>query len=458
MPLTAFEEERIRLLQAAINVTNAGDHYDNRNITTWQGEIDQHRLNALLRDNHDLFGANQDQPPTNWAGPPTPGYTFRLTRKKKPTTKFCKRCKNRQQYCGSCGEPCGICCGCVIGCDVCRIKIPYIKTCRDCHVCRRHCKCSNSMIPTKVGKINHLGRPLGVEFEFTRTGEIVYNRKITPTVGHWEHDATITPEGKELVVVPASGDTFIQNIHTIAVAIEESSPQVNESCGFHVHVQSGDLNAWELRRLIYLWCRIEPDVYRYLVAPHRLTDEHCLRYSMPLGSGVVGQRLPWQYNQANCIALMRKRYDTANKIKVAIIKKLYQIDIGEPQQKLKADDKYRIAVQVYKNAARKFELWKGNKRTPGQAEGGGCRYASMNLHSHFHRGTVEFRLKEGTITPEEFVMWPLFCGWFVESISKLTDAQVQSISGLGGWCDAVSGVVQDGVVRWVRKKMLEVGG
>jgi hypothetical protein len=100
-------------------------------------------------------------------------------------------------------------------------------------------------------------------------------------------------------------------------------------------------------------------------------------------------------------------------------------------------------------------MWKGNKRTPGQAEGGGCRYASMNLHSHFHRGTVEFRLKEGTITPEEFIMWPLFCGWVIESISKLTDAQVQSISSLAGWCDVVGGVVQDGVVRWVRKKMTE---
>lgn len=449
MPLTAQETLRVEQLRVYIADTRMDAPNAFANLRFWQDQIDAIYQNAMNAEQDVIRHAYIQTYP--WQ---TTVVNTTVPRKKKPRL-ICKRCHNRKRYCGNCGEACGICCECKFGCEICRVKIPYIKTCLFCHECRRHCKCNNPMIATKSGKINQLGRPLGVEFEFTHTGEIVYNKRITRTVGAWEHDATITPEGKELVVVPASGDKFLQNMHTIAIAIEESSPQVNESCGFHVHVQSGDLNAWDLRRLIYLWCRIEPDVYRYLVAPHRLTDAHCLRYSMPLSTTTVGQRLQWQYSQANAIALMRKRYDTANKIKVAIIKKLYHLDLGEPQQKLKPDDKYRIAVQAYKNAARKFELWKGNKRTPGQAEGGGCRYASMNLHSHFHRGTVEFRLKEGTITPEEFVMWPLFCGWVIESISKLTDAQVQSISSLAGWCDVVSGVVQDGVVRWVRKKMTE---
>ena len=311
------------------------------------------------------------------------------------------------------------------------------------------------MIASKAGKINTLSRPLGVEFEMINCTEIEreWPARDRTEVGYWEHDATITPAGRELVVLPDSGDGFMRKMYKIASAVETYSPGVNASCGFHVHVQSGDLSAWELRRLIYLWCRIEPDVYRYMIAPHRLTDDHCLRYAMPLSSTVVGERTPWQYTPANAVALMRSRYNTANKIKVAVIKKLYQLDIGEPQKKNKPDEAYRRAIMLYKQAAQKFESWKRNKRTPGQAEGGGCRYASMNLHSHFHRGTVEFRLKEGTITPIEFTMWPLFCGWLIESLGKLTDVQVQSISSLAAWCDAVEGVVQPGVLRWVRNKM-----
>lgn len=311
--------------------------------------------------------------------------------------------------------------------------------------------------PRKSGVINTLARPLGVELEMINVTEMTqawrekFPRSSAP--GYWEHDGTIHPDGMELVMNPASGDKFIRQMYAAISGIVQDNAKVNESCGFHVHVQAGDLSAWELRRLVYLWCRLEPDIYRYLVAPHRLTTSSCLQYSMPLSTTVVGERSKWQFSPASAIGLMRNRYDTANKIKVALIKRLYELDLGLPQKRRKSNKVYQQAIAAYKNAAKQFDQWKQNKRTPGQAQGGGCRYASLNLHSWFYRGTVEFRLKEGTIDPEELIMWPLFCGWLIESLSKLSDIQVQGISHLEAWCEKVEGVVQPGVVEWVRGKI-----
>ena len=40
------------------------------------------------------------------------------------------------------------------------------------------------------------------------------------------------------------------------------------------------------------------------------------------------------------------------------------------------------------------------------------------------RGTVEFRLKEGTTTKADLMNWPLWCGWFVQKCTGLTDKEV----------------------------------
>jgi hypothetical protein len=50
-----------------------------------------------------------------------------------------------------------------------------------------------------------------------------------------------------------------------------------------------------------------------------------------------------------------------------------------------------------------------------------CRYVGLNLHAWQYRGTIEWRMKEATTSLEELICWPLWCGWFVETITKMTE-------------------------------------
>jgi hypothetical protein len=148
--------------------------------------------------------------------------------------------------------------------------------------------------------------------------------------------------------------------------------------------------------------------------------------------------------------MMRERLKEEGEIKNWLVKKLYGVDLKEPgelkdpQKAAKAEGKYRNAITAMQNI-------KAYKRTN---EGhGGCRYSAMNLHSHFFRGSVEFRLKEGTVDFEEIVFWAMFCGWVVESATRLKDEDVVMLSGIKGWMWKCREWLPGGLVGWVEGKL-----
>jgi hypothetical protein len=83
---------------------------------------------------------------------------------------------------------------------------------------------------------------------------------------------------------------------------------------------------------------------------------------------------------------------------------------------------------------RTFQQWAGNKPVRYASEPTHIRYCDLNVHSWFFRGTVEIRVKEGTVMPKEIVGWPLFCLWLIEAVSK-TDGRGLPKTGaeFGDW-------------------------
>ena len=301
----------------------------------------------------------------------------------------------------------------------------------------------------KAGLVNKLSRPLGVEVEFSDCRKMM-SKWSRPIGSEWVHDGTLPAEGRELVLPPASGDAFLAAIRKVCVGVDAYAAKVNETCGFHVHVQAADLGMFELRRLVQLWCGIETEVYNNLCDPNRRLNRFC----MPMAVNEVEIQDYWQFLPKDRIALYRNRLDTEEKIRIHLIKKLYNINLADLSSKKATPTEKALAKQQYIATLAKFDRVKADKRTHGAGGGaGGCRYASMNVHSYFHRtpGTVEFRLKEGTLIPLELVMWPLFCGWVVESAVRLKDSVVGSISGLEDWCKAVEGLAQPSVITWVQE-------
>jgi hypothetical protein len=187
----------------------------------------------------------------------------------------------------------------------------------------------------------------------------------------------------------------------------------------------------------------------------------------------------WQFTPTDVTRLMRKRMLEVNehststpeeRINAFLMKKLYDIswvtevikvtpfpDREDPRFGQKYADYKLNQAALYRaqSAKANFDRIKNYKRTNGGA--GGCRYSSMNVHSHFFRGTIEFRLKEGTLDPTEIIFWPLFCGWFVEMATRLRDDEVMAINSLSDWVKLMREkcIIQPSVIDWVEEKVTQ---
>jgi len=341
------------------------------------------------------------------------------------------------------------------------------------------------MAKEKPGKLNLLARPLGVELEYSVvSGFRAAMDKVRfgdDRAWEWEHDGTLTKGGAELVCCPSNGDYFLRMIAKIVEMQQIWEPQVDKSCGFHVHVQARDLKMVDLRRLIALWCRVEKDLYGTLVDAMRWHPRKDGRhYCRPVAVAEDSRMENWQFTDTDVLRLMRKRLLEVNtlstttpedRIRAFLLKKLYGIDWSQVIKPVEAieppkqgEENYRQKYQVWQTYLLKcdrldqikaqFEHIKAYKRT-NHGEGG-CRYAAMNVHAYFYTGkapTIEFRLKEGTMEAEELIFWPLFCGWFVESATRLDDNEVLAVHSLRDWVVAVRPFVQGSVLDWVEEKL-----
>lgn len=155
-------------------------------------------------------------------------------------------------------------------------------------------------------------------------------------------DSSISPAGAEVVTPPLRLEDM-PVLQEVIRALRTAGARVNESCGIHVHVGSGGLDAPALRRLA---CA----VYRYewvidqMVRPLPARRE---RYARPM---------------EECFA--RRMANAGGRV---------------------TEDQINMA-------------WYGHRRAvpcPGRYDW--TRYSGMNLNSHFLRGTVEFRWFNGTL-------------------------------------------------------------
>jgi Putative amidoligase enzyme len=304
------------------------------------------------------------------------------------------------------------------------------------------------IVESKPGVVNILARPLGIEVEIALLNGFDAETQAARLPGKWDHDATITRGGMEWVSKAKGGDAWAKYMHQLFGLLAKVQPQVDHSCGLHVHVQAGDLGWYQIRRLVAIWCGIEESLFGTLVKEERRENHYCIPFASETPS------CPWQFSKKDVRRLMRTRSkgfmrDGSSWIKNQLIAKLYA---------LKLDRYEKVGKDAYLKALQQFNHIKANKRTPGQAEGRGCRYGALNLHAFFYQQTVEFRLKEGTVDPRELLFWPLTCGWIVESSQRLTDKEALGIRGVGEWAElARKHGMQQGVYDWVVGKIAARG-
>ncbi len=202
-------------------------------------------------------------------------------------------------------------------------------------------------------------------------------------------DGSIPNAGKEYIFGPGSGKDYLSALSGIARAFETHRVSVNRQCGLHVHVDGRDFNAWSARRLLVMYERLKPQIYK-LVLPERAK----VNYSL------MGE----------------KRTEWVSKL------------ISQPTSSL---IRKQIVESVYKVADQSSVPRRASKYDS-------ARYTGLNLHSWFHRGTFEWRMHHGTVDPTRLLMWPQLCGWFTDLAYHLSDRDAFEITTLpqllhGSW-------------------------
>lgn len=257
----------------------------------------------------------------------------------------------------------------------------------------------NGPIPSFT--INALPRAIGIELELTNLDSMKRHapRNSTHYAYYWDHDGSVTG-GLEIGVMPAIGDAYLLSTLNIIKLIHEYGAKADATCGFHVHVDAATLTPAALRRCFVGFAAINPSLYGGLVDNRR-------RYESPNGVHYCAP-CPLATSQLGEFMELPAK---SNVIMGWFYKYLYNMaPPATPGQRAGFRRQLnKLKEHKYENAARRHAL---------------------NFHSWMMRGTLEFRLKEGTTNAADILMWPLWCGWLIDYLAGATDAAIMK------WLDA----------------------
>ena len=346
------------------------------------------------------------RPPACW----NCGKPIGVERPRCPVCRMCNRCGCTCQQCGECGSK----------------HSPDNHRCHECGRCRTACSrdgCRKrpGALRTKpvVGPtlVNTMPRAMGLEIELAEWNGLDQWRP-----GNFSfrvvHDGSVRPSGNEMVTSPIGGDKFMASVFELGAKLVEHGSTVNDTCGLHVHVNASDLSYWDIRRLLLMYRVLEGEIYQYLVSPVRAGNRYCRMFDTERKS-LMDLGLPG--------------LKTTGDIKKWLYQFLYKVKpLGDAPKEIKNDQLRNMA------AASATEFGAGTLMGIKRDKYGGghtaasreARYFGLNLHSWLHRGTVEFRMHEGTVEVQELLCWPLWCGWLVELATKLTDRDVAKLQSL----------------------------
>lgn len=246
-------------------------------------------------------------------------------------------------------------------------------------------------------KRNKLARLLGAELEiagmFSQPKDFykVCTKKWKARI---MSDGSLPSNGFEMPTQPAGGDLWLDMIKEMTDTIAAGKGYVNQQCGTHLHVDTRDLDAQALYRVVKLYACVEPALYN-VIHPQRSKNQY---------SAKCGQEL---------LTLFSKFTKSANMADMETMFYATKVTVRTNEQTGKLEYSeglgigYVPADKLSRGLKESIEATKAHK-------GFMRRYRGLNLHSHFFRGTIEFRLHHGTVNGETITNWGLTLGSLVE--------------------------------------------
>jgi hypothetical protein len=208
--------------------------------------------------------------------------------------------------------------------------------------------------------------------------------------------------------------------------------EVNNTCGYHVHVDATDFYWTDIQKLLMLWISMERSSSLWWLAGRSPTN-----FSKTWDGWLVE-------NGINVTEFLKANLD---EFKALAIQALYNKNIRRYHGYIKS---------VYDNASWKDHVRKWNnmlareqglvsrprvadyisplrqhldlKANRGWNRAVPSRYLDLNIHSWLYRGTVEYRLGAGTVDQSDIRMWPLWCLWLTEAVNQTSLTHVQTLA------------------------------
>lgn len=302
------------------------------------------------------------------------------------------------------------------------------KRCDACGMCKEHmvCKCSKF-------RVNPLRRSLGVELELAEWNGL---ERVKPSLKHLtftvDHDGSVKPSERELVTGVLHGDKGLLALAELASSVKHYSSTVNETCGMHVHVDAVEASPKDLRKILVGYAAIQDQLYGSLVDVKRMTNVYCPPIAL-------------DPHQLSDLMQFDDNADISNWFY------FYLYRISYPRHAVSKAERARIHADI---KARLDSLKKHKYENA-------ARRHALNFHSWMMRGTVEFRLKEGTVDQEDLMFWPQWCGWFVEKVSVMPDKELSYwlknppdlVSLARDWSQPGANSMPSAVAQWVSNRV-----
>jgi len=248
-----------------------------------------------------------------------------------------------------------------------------------------------------------LRRKLGTEIEIAGKLSAGSRATMKAALVKWSasvvRDGSLPAAGVEIVTSPAGGDKWYEMMKDLGAGLDALKAIVDSSCGNHVHVDATDLGAWDLRRVIQLYAHVEDVLFAALPATRRNST-----YCVPCGPTYL-EWLTDGNKKLNKRWLAMKQYGiTVN----SVIRNTCGADASQKEKNAQVD------ATIKDRSTHKYDP---------------TRYKALNLHSFWHRGTIEFRHAHGTANWVQILHWGIVCGSIVEFAAKHSDAEVLGLLG-----------------------------
>lgn len=316
--------------------------------------------------------------------------------------KICSRCMEKETH----------------NCDVCNKEVGSwnmkkrggIKYCIDCYDSRyrrfRRIEIPNIKIPSRSFDKNKFKRFCGVEIECNnrRRNKNSFTKKELRRLNFSQvRDASLGDGGVEFVSVPMNGDKLFNRITNLCREIKSRNYYVTRKCGLHTHLEvPQDLEY--LKRIFIFYNKFE-DVICKMVPKRRRNGE----YSRKIG-------------------------------------RVYKFNTDELVGTNSLDDLRRL---IYGSSSINSSIRRSEDKYDSK------RYCWVNIHSIFHRGTLEIRNHPGTIMPTKIKNWLTIHLTLLDFIER---ADIKTIREIKNDKETFLSLFDEKMQKYIKKRINKFSG